>query len=94
MNYVVSALPVSNLQVVSYYLKAISLIHHGTTLNLFTIIGLSADGDVDTFNRRRAVEIKHGRVAMLAVTGYIIQNVSRFPGAIDLDGRRTKRICI
>jgi hypothetical protein len=51
-----------------------------------TNIGLSADGDVATFNRRRAVEIKHGRVAMLAVTGYIIQNVCRFPGAIDLDG--------
>jgi hypothetical protein len=50
------------------------------------ITGLSADGDVDTFNRRRAVELKHGRVAMLAVTGYIIQNVARFPGAIDLDG--------
>lgn len=52
----------------------------------FTSLGLAADGDVETFNRRRAVELKHGRVAMLAVTGYIVQGVSRFPGSIDLDG--------
>lgn len=49
-------------------------------------LGLAADGDEATFNRRREVEIKHGRVAMLAVTGYIIQAFTRFPGAIDLDG--------
>jgi hypothetical protein len=49
-------------------------------------LGLSADGDEVVFARRREVELKHGRVAMLAVTGYIIQAVSRFPGAIDLDG--------
>ena len=52
----------------------------------FNSLGLADDGDVETFNRRRAVELKHGRVAMLAVTGYIIQGVSRFPGSIDLDG--------
>jgi hypothetical protein len=49
-------------------------------------LGLAADGDVETFNRRRAVELKHGRVAMLAVTGYLIQSIARFPGEIDLDG--------
>ena len=49
-------------------------------------LGLAADGDVETFNRRREVELKHGRVAMLAVTGYIMQELCRFPGAIDLDG--------
>ena len=32
------------------------------------------------------MELKHGRVAMLAVTGYLIQAVARFPGTIDLDG--------
>ena len=53
---------------------------------LFSFTGLAADGDVETFNRRRAVELKHGRVAMLAVTGYLIQAVARFPGTIDLDG--------
>ena len=50
------------------------------------ITGLSADGNQEVFDRRRAVEIKHGRVAMLAVTGYLIQAVSRLPGNIDLDG--------
>jgi hypothetical protein len=49
-------------------------------------IGLSADGDIEVFNRRRAVELKHGRVAMLAVTGYLVQSVARLPGNIDLDG--------
>lgn len=49
-------------------------------------LGLSADGDTEVFKRRRAVELKHGRVAMLAVTGYLVQSVARFPGNIDLDG--------
>lgn len=49
-------------------------------------LGLAADGDVEVFNRRREVELKHGRVAMAAVTGYLIQELARFPGAIDLDG--------
>lgn len=30
--------------------------------------------------------MKHGRVAMLAVTGYIFQAATRLPGTIDLDG--------
>lgn len=49
-------------------------------------LGLSADGDKAVFDRRRAAELKHGRVAMLAVTGYLVQSVARLPGAIDLDG--------
>lgn len=49
-------------------------------------LGLAADGDEATFRRRREVELKHGRVCMAAVTGYIIQELARFPGAIDLDG--------
>ena len=42
--------------------------------------GLSADGDAREFYRRRVVEIKHGRMAMLACTGYIVQQFVRFPG--------------
>ena len=49
-------------------------------------LGLSADGDRAKFERRREVEMKHGRVAMLAVVGYVFQEYLRFPGAIDLDG--------
>ncbi|CAE7617793.1 FCPA, partial [Symbiodinium microadriaticum] len=43
-------------------------------------LGLSADGDMDTFKRRRAVELKHGRICMLACTGYIIPEYFRWPG--------------
>jgi hypothetical protein len=49
-------------------------------------LGLASDSDAAVFARRRAVELKHGRVAMLAVTGYLVQEVLRFPGSIDLDG--------
>ena len=49
-------------------------------------LGLAADGNEETFARRRAVELKHGRVAMAAVTGYLVAEVARFPGAIDLQG--------
>ncbi|CAE7832187.1 FCPB [Symbiodinium sp. CCMP2592] len=43
-------------------------------------LGLSADGDMDTFKRRRAVELKHGRICMLACVGYIIPEYFRWPG--------------
>eukprot|EP00434_Breviolum_minutum_P041837 symbB.v1.2.037220.t1/scaffold5435.1/size40275/3 len=33
--------------------------------------GLSSDGSIENFKRRRAVEIKHGRIAMYATIGYI-----------------------
>lgn len=49
-------------------------------------LGLAKNCDEAAFKRRREVELKHGRVAMLAVTGYIVQEIARFPGAIDLDG--------
>merc|ERR1712003_320016 len=34
--------------------------------------GFTKDGDVDTFKRRREVELKHGRVSMFATMGYIV----------------------
>merc|ERR1711892_1081834 len=34
----------------------------------------------DKFQRWRAVEIKHGRIAMMATTGYIAQSCLRWPG--------------
>ena len=43
--------------------------------------GLSADGSVENFKRRRATEIKHGRIAMLATMGYITPEITgKFPG--------------
>lgn len=44
-------------------------------------LGLNANADAATFNRRRAVEIKHGRVAMFATMGYIVPEYYKFPGA-------------
>lgn len=44
-------------------------------------LGLSKDIDAATFAQRRTAELKHGRVAMLAVTGYLVQSAYRFPGA-------------
>merc|ERR1719217_1915777 len=43
-------------------------------------LGFTADGDVAAFKRRRTVEIKHGRVSMLACMGYIAPEYIRFPG--------------
>eukprot|EP00969_Alexandrium_andersonii_P267749 11832318-Alexandrium_andersonii.AAC.1 len=32
-------------------------------------VGFTKDGDVEEFTRRRGVEVKHGRIAMLATLG-------------------------
>lgn len=49
-------------------------------------LGLSKDSDSADFNFKREAELKHGRVSMLAVLGYLVQEVVRLPGVIDLDG--------
>ena len=42
-----------------------------------------SDGiDQETFDAYRTSELKHGRVAMLAVVGYVVAEVYRFPGEI------------
>merc|ERR1712241_555616 len=43
-------------------------------------LGLSSDGDAETWGRRRATELKHGRVSMLACLGYITPEYFKFPG--------------
>merc|ERR1711948_140624 len=43
-------------------------------------VGFAADGDADTFKRRREVELKHGRVCMFATLGYIVPEYVKFPG--------------
>merc|ERR1712050_134736 len=46
-------------------------------------LGLGKDGDADVFRRRREVEIKHGRVCMIACIGFMVTSVGyRFPGDI------------
>jgi hypothetical protein len=57
-------------------------------LGFFDPLGLVSDGDQEKFDRLRAVEIKHGRVSMLAVVGYLVQEAGiRLPGAIDYSGK-------
>ena len=51
------------------------------------VIGDPTDADQEQFDRLRWVELKHGRVAMLAVTGYLTTAAGvRFPGAEDIPG--------
>jgi len=51
-------------------------------------LNLAAAGDEseEVFLRRRAVEVKHGRVAMLCCLGYIAPYFARFPVSLKLDG--------
>merc|ERR1712151_943355 len=42
--------------------------------------GFCKDGDADEFTRRRVVEIKHGRVSMIACLGYIVPEYFKWPG--------------
>merc|ERR1712060_129985 len=43
-------------------------------------LGLSKDGDVEAFKRRRVTELKHGRVSMWACVGYIVPEYFKWPG--------------
>jgi hypothetical protein len=56
-------------------------------LGFFDPLGLLAGADEDRFNRLRYVEIKHGRISMLAVLGHIVTTGGvRLPGDIDFEG--------
>lgn len=56
-------------------------------LGFFDPLGLLNDADTDRFNRLRYVEIKHGRISMLAVLGHIVTTGGvRLPGNIDMAG--------
>merc|ERR1712159_271205 len=44
-------------------------------------LGFTADGDVASFKRRRSVELKHGRICMMATMGYITPEITgKLPG--------------
>ena len=54
-------------------------------LDFFDPLGLAED--TDSFARRRAVEIKHGRIAMAAFVGMLVQELGvTFPGNMDVAG--------
>lgn len=56
-------------------------------LGLFDPLGLLKEADSARFNRLRFVELKHGRIAMLAVIGHMVTAGStRLPGDIDYEG--------
>ena len=55
-------------------------------LKKFDPLGYSQVGSVETFNWFRAAELKNGRVAMLATTGYLVQAAGiHFPGMLSSD---------
>jgi hypothetical protein len=56
----------------------------------FDPLGLTNDIDQETFDRYRTAELKHGRVSMLAVIGYIVPEITRahyefIPGGVSTD---------
>ena len=58
-------------------------------LGFFDPLGLVADGDQEKFDRLRYVEIKHGRICMLGVVGYLVNAAGIYlPGDISYDGTK------
>eukprot|EP00429_Kryptoperidinium_foliaceum_P086446 CAMPEP_0176200600 /NCGR_PEP_ID=MMETSP0121_2-20121125/9142_1 /TAXON_ID=160619 /ORGANISM="Kryptoperidinium foliaceum, Strain CCMP 1326" /LENGTH=198 /DNA_ID=CAMNT_0017539467 /DNA_START=28 /DNA_END=624 /DNA_ORIENTATION=+ len=58
-------------------------------LGFFDPLGLVADGDEAKFERLRYVEIKHGRICMLGVVGYLVNAAGIYlPGDISYDGTK------
>ncbi|CAJ1959983.1 unnamed protein product [Cylindrotheca closterium] len=58
-------------------------------LGFFDPLGLVADADQEKFDRLRYVEIKHGRICMLGVLGYLTTASGvRLPGTIDYAGTK------
>merc|ERR1719206_1186820 len=56
-------------------------------LGFFDPLGLVEDGDQEKFDRLRYVELKHGRICMLGVLGYLVTAAGvRLPGDIDFSG--------
>mmetsp|Transcript_123732 Transcript_123732/g.344390 ORF Transcript_123732/g.344390 Transcript_123732/m.344390 type:complete len:240 (-) Transcript_123732:246-965(-) len=52
----------------------------GPPLGFFDPLGFTQEGDEEGFNKLRASEIKHGRVAMMASIGLVGQHFIKFPG--------------
>merc|ERR1712045_374235 len=49
-------------------------------LGFFDPAGFSKVGDKEGFRNLRAAELKHGRVAMMAALGAVVQHYIKFPG--------------
>lgn len=59
-----------------------------TPTGFFDPLGLSNDIDQEQFDAWRALEIKHGRISMLAVVGYVVPEFYRWPGLVSYDGTK------
>jgi len=56
-------------------------------LGFWDPLNLLLDQDQARFDRLRYVEVKHGRIAMLAVVGHVVTTMGmRLPGTIDMSG--------
>jgi light-harvesting complex I chlorophyll a/b binding protein 1 len=53
-------------------------------VGFFDPLGFCKDGDAMVFKRRRASELKHGRLCMYATMGYIVPEYFRFPGPLSV----------
>ncbi|CAM9098451.1 unnamed protein product [Ectocarpus sp. 6 AP-2014] len=51
-------------------------------LGFYDPAGLLTNADQERFDRLRYVEIKHGRISMLAVAGHLVQQNFRLPGML------------
>jgi hypothetical protein len=49
---------------------------------------LLKDASEERFYNLRFVELKHGRIAQLAVVGHLVQNYVRLPGNINIEGKK------
>merc|ERR1719188_520634 len=49
-------------------------------LGFFDPLGFSKVGDEEGFRKLRIAELKHGRVAMMAAVGAVVQHYLQFPG--------------
>jgi hypothetical protein len=69
----------TSLAISSPYEKELGVI---APTGFFDPFGLSAKIDQDKFDSYRLAELKHGRVAQLAILGYLVQEIARFPGQL------------
>nr|pir chlorophyll a/c-binding protein precursor - Giraudyopsis stellifer [Giraudyopsis stellifera] len=53
-------------------------------LGFFDPLGLLNDADQERFDRLRYVEVKHGRISMLAIAGHLVQQNVRLPGYLSI----------
>jgi len=58
-------------------------------LGFWDPLNMVTDADQETFDRLRYTEIKHGRICMLGVVGYLVNAAGIYlPGDISLDGTK------